>query len=691
MATGTFSAAAVKVLLAVAESITPAPDLPISAWVDQGHIIIGARTNSPRLGPFNFEGVEYLREPLDRLHPDDPSTRVALKGGAQSGKSTVAQLWMGWSIVNNPRSFAVGLPADGEVGKYNDLKLQPIIEDSPKLNSKVRPVSTKADQGSSTRVKRLWTGATIRIFNLSSPKELQMISTGNLILEEVANALKDVGNRGSPVKQARERQAAYSVIGSKELMVSTPGTVSNDEDGQVCEVSLAYEAGDQRRFFGKCPSCGDHFCMEPEGFMPSDPHWGHHFLCPACGVPLCDKDRAAWRIHGVWLPTFRSEREDNPAPDLAQAIASGDVQRWRERDCEGRQPSYYVWQAMCGLISLDKIANTIAEAKTPEDLKALEQQTYGRAWTPVVEAMPWEELHRLREKYEPQMVPSGAGLLTAFCDVQGSWLQWSVIAWGPGGEWWIVDRGIIEGDTSGDDVWKALDPITQRTYPHQDGGSLAIEGFGIDSGFRTQKVYAFVRGRHNCIATDGRANWDTPYFGRPKPQKIVQNGRVVGRIKLYPVGTWGLKSALAYSLTLSVEAGYGTRASGRGHWSESEDEAWCQQMTSEALCEEKSKKTGEPIRWWKKVRERNEDLDIWVGARAIAWNYGVGAPRKDGKPGELIDWAARAARLRTASDLFSQGQAIQPGLVQKAAEPLGTEKVNPPSASGGGWMKRKTL
>jgi phage terminase large subunit GpA-like protein len=690
MATGNFSAAAVKLLLALAESITPAPDLPISEWVDQGHIIIGARTNSPRPGPFSFEGVEYLREPLDRLHPDDPCTRVAVKGGAQSGKSSIGQLWMGWSVANNPRSFAVGLPADGEVGKYNDLKLQPIIEDSPVLTSKVRPVSTKADQGSSTRVKRLYTGATIRIFNLSSPKELQMISTGNLILEEVANALKDVGNRGSPVKQARERQAAYSVIGSKELMVSTPGTVSNDEDGEVCEVTLAYDAGDQRRFFGKCPACGDYFCMEPEAFKASDPHWGHHFGCPSCGVPLCDQDRAAWRIHGVWLPTFRSANADNPAPDITKAVAAADIETWRARDCEGRQPSYYVWQAMCGLISLDKIARTIAEAKTPEDLKALEQQTYGRAWTPVVEAIDWEELHRLREKFEPGVVPSGAGLLTGFCDVQGGWLQWGVIAWGPFGEWWVIDRGIIEGDTAGDDVWKALDEVTRRTYRHHDGGELPIEGFGIDTGFRTQRVYAFVRGRHNCFATDGRADWDTPYFGRPKPQRIVQNGRVVGRVRLYPVGTWGLKSLLAWSLSVSLEAKYGNRAQGRGHWSESEDEVWCQQMTSEALCEEKNAKTGATVRWWKKVRDRNEELDIWVGARALAWNFGVGAPRRDGQPGEAIDWAERAARFRIAPDLFAGGRPVMPGVVSAMVAADAIQKSSSPPPSGG-WLKRKTL
>jgi hypothetical protein len=49
-------------------------------------------------------------------------------------------------------------------------------------------------------------------------------------------------------------------------------------------------------------------------------------------------------------------------------------------------------------------------------------------------------------------------------------------------------------------------------------------------------------------------------------------------------------------------------------------------------------------RWWQVISgRRNEWVDIWVGARALAWNLGVGAPRRDGQPGEAIDWAARAA------------------------------------------------
>lgn len=685
------SAAAAAVMLAVAQDLAPPPELSISEWVDQGHVILSARTGSPKAQdgpvPFSFEGVEYLREPTNRLHPDDPSTRLTARGGAQSAKSSIGQLWVSWSIANKPAPFAIGLPSAGEIVKYDDAKLAPIIEDSPELRRRVKPVSTKSSEGSSTKKKRLLTGATITLFNLASPKELQMISAGNVILEEIANALVEVGNRGSPVKQARERQAAYSVIGSKEAMLSTPSELG------ACEVTRAEESGDQRRFYGRCPQCDGHFYLTPEGFTAAKRDGTpRHFVCPpehgGCGGPLEESDMPTFRAAGVWLPTFTAEEpEANPAPapfvpaaELERITTEGEFPhrgyRVSTRDCEGREPSYWIWQAMCGLISWAKIETSIAEAKTPADLKALEQQVFGRAWDPAVEAMDWEALHRLREKYDAQIVPERAGVLTGFCDVQGGWLDWGVIAWGPGGEWWVVDRGIIEGDTAGDDVWHRLDEVTRRTYPHASGGELDVT-WGLDTGFRTQKTYAFCRGRPNVYALDGRPGWKLPIIGKPKPVKVIENGRVKGRVKLWPTGTWELKAMLAWSLIRSVEAGYQVPLEGRGHWSDREDEAWCQQITAEALAEQTDKKTGEIRRWWKKFRERNEWVDIWVGARALAYMLGVGAPKKDGT-GERADWAALAASRSpaTAPDLFARPAAnpVRTPAEPPAAEPKGERR-----------------
>lgn len=669
------SKAAAGVLLAVATALAPAPDQSISEYVE-GRVMIPADSGSPRPGLLSFAGVEYVREPLDKLHTDDPETRVTALGSAQSAKSLIGQAWTAWKIKNNPRPLAIGLPSIGEAQKYNRLKLQCVIDATPELREEVYPVSSRDEQGSTNSYKRLRRGGFIQIFALSSPKELQMISAGDLILEEVANTSAEVGSRGAPIKQARERQAAFSALGSKELMVSTPGMKGE------CPVTEAYEASDRRRYYGECPHCLSLWPLEPEGLKDPDGATGPHFICPAAGCVLEEKDRAPFIRNGLWVPTFTSADETNPAP--APFLTRDAAMAARARPSEGRHCGYYIWQAMCGLISWSKITATRAEAKTPGDLIALEQQVYGRAYDPSIEALNWEDLHKLREQYTREIVPSGYGLLTGFADIGGAYIEWGVLGWGPGAEWTVVDRGVIEGDTSGDAPWHQLDEVVRKVYPHADGGVLPIEAFGVDTGFRTQRCYAFTRGRPTCWAMDGRPGWKVPILGKPSAVRLIQDGRVIGRTKLWPSGTWELKSLLAWSLKRSIEAGYTVRVQGRGHWSLAEDEAWAQQITAEALHEEKNKKTGQTDRYWKKIRTRNEWVDIWVGARALAWSLGVGAPRRDKQPGEAIDWTARLsarAPLAPQTELF-QAPPAAPGIVTAdAAQP-----APPPSRTR--WHKR---
>ena len=191
---------------------------------------------------------------------------------------------------------------------------------------------------------------------------------------------------------------------------------------------------------------------------------------------------------------------------------------------------------------------------------------------------------------------------------------------------------------------------------------------------------------------DGRPGWKIPILGKAKPVKVVEQGRVKGRVKLWPSGTWELKAMLAWSLKLSTEAGYAVRQQGRGHWSMAEDEAWAQQITAEGLAEETDDRTGEIKRWWKKLRERNEWVDIWVGARALAWSLGVGAPAKTG--GENVDWAARAAaRVQqpdAAPDLFAGGQpATKTTPPSAAADPAAPASDKPGSSERRFFLKKR--
>jgi phage terminase large subunit GpA-like protein len=68
-----------------------------------------------------------------------------------------------------------------------------------------------------------------------------------------------------------------------------------------------------------------------------------------------------------------------------------------------------------------------------------------------------------------------------------------VVAWGRGKESWSVDYRVIEGDTARAEVWAKLDAVLAKDWPHVSGHTLPIRVMGVDAGYATQDVYAWVR------------------------------------------------------------------------------------------------------------------------------------------------------------------------------------------------------
>jgi phage terminase large subunit GpA-like protein len=91
------------------------------------------------------------------------------------------------------------------------------------------------------------------------------------------------------------------------------------------------------------------------------------------------------------------------------------------------------------------------------------------------------------------LCPRGGLFLTAGVDVQKDRIEVEVVAWGRGKESWSVDYRVIEGDTARPDVWRKLDAVLARDWPHASGHTLPIRVMCVDAGYATQDVYAWVR------------------------------------------------------------------------------------------------------------------------------------------------------------------------------------------------------
>jgi phage terminase large subunit GpA-like protein len=155
-------------------------------------------------------------------------------------------------------------------------------------------------------------------------------------------------------------------------------------------------------------------------------------------------------------------------------------------------------------------------------------------------------LYDRREEYRIGSVPAGGLFLTAGIDVQKDRIEMEVVAWGRGKESWSVDYQVLEGKTAESPVWAKLTKVLETHYPTCSGVTLPIVRFGIDSGYATPEVYAWVRRYcgERAIVMKGDARAAAP-VNQPSPVEVGPRGqRIRAGVKLWPVNSGMIKEEL---------------------------------------------------------------------------------------------------------------------------------------------------
>ncbi|TWD54534.1 phage terminase large subunit GpA-like protein [Agrobacterium vitis] len=691
---------------AVIKAAEPEEELTVSQWADR-YRKVSAESGSPFPGDWSTDRVPYLREPLDCLHEDHPARRVTLKFSAQTGKSEVGVCWFGYIVDRAPAPILTILPTLDEAVKYNRVKLQPTIDASPKIRHRVKAENSR-DEGASTSSFKRFSNGFNQITTATSSKGLQMISVKYLIMDEVSGYPADTDGRGSPVDQARARQKAFGE-NSKELVVSTPGEVG------TCRISLEYDAGDQRRLYMPCSQCGT-FQQWPFEKMrgPAAGSSRPHFVCDN-GCVVEQIDREAMLAAHRWVPTWVEEGGE-PVPQL---IAPEDIDHWAIPPCTGRvrdkQPSWAHWAAWSPFEPWAAIWQRSVEAfGDPAKLKVFTQQDLGEAYEAKSDTPDWEKLLACRTNYKRGVVPYPACVLYGFFDVQGNRFEWGLYAFGPGFQAWPVDRGVISHDYTSDEAWEAIDAITSRTWPTENGNELVVKQWGMDTGAYTQTLYDRVSRRSQLLACKGEKNKQAAPLKLTRADLKDERGNVIAgrRINLALIGNFDLKFAVYDGLRSLVEGQKpdGTWKNNTLHLPEWFGEDELKQLTAEVLVDTRTEtnrngkraaliRPGDAREWRKRFGWANEGLDIAVGCRALAWGDGAGQI-DTARWLELVGQAhGLQAKQSAQMDLFAKKplpqQADEAKQAAQAQQPPQPERLpfRPASAgptAGGGFVPRRT-
>lgn len=572
--------------------------LTVTEWADRYRILPETST-AP--GPYDSSVTPYARKPQDCMA--DPDVRMlVLCWAAQTTKSTVIENGVAYRIARQPTPMVVVQPKIEHAEGWAKERFVPMVLATPELRARVR-LGKGTD--STLRFKR-FPGGFLFIASAASATELASRSAPFILLDEV-DRFEVIPGEGNPVEIALKRQGAADV--GMAALTSTP------RDAETTMIWPYLEAGTYELYHVPCVHCG---ALQPLVWKNLKYSEGRprtaEYLCVHCGALIDEKHKR----------------------DMLREEGHGGDARWVPTNPEGTYPSFHLnaLYSPFGMTSWASLADQWVRAQgKPADLQVFVNTALAELWTETADTLDSDIITERLEPAERGVAPAGVGAITLGADVQENRVEWFVWGWGAGMESWLIDQGLIEGDTSRDlsdprsPYHELLNEVMPRAFPHAGGGTMRISAGFIDSGYNTTTVYRIVRsarGRLRLHASKGDATQKL-ILGKPSPQK--HKG-----IVLYPIGVDAAKSEFLRSQLHEQVIG-----PGYVHFPD-----WLATETCEQFVAEKRKRRierGQVIYEWRKKAQdaANEALDCRIYARAALELLGPKVIRS------LGDMAARQA------------------------------------------------
>lgn len=587
------------------ESLRADEPQSLSQWAAE-HFKLAGESSHQKGGwvawPFQIGVLDFMS--------DDRIKDLAVKKSKRVGYSKMITAFICYNIAHRRRKQALWQPTDDDRDSFVKSEIEPLLD--PVNGVPAVLAARKRDSRVEETIKyKPFRDSVLHLLGGKAARAYRRITVAVAILDEWTAFDQTVGgtkekNAGSPGSLAKGRLEGAAF--PKFVGGSTPGIKG------LCHVSRACEdADDEVDYLIECPHCREEHPLRWGGkevrhgfkWERGKPETVRH-VCPHCleSITQADYMPGGWPLVGAWV-CRRSEKR------------YGADQVWRDGSGNPCQPpaslGVHIWAAYSPQRAWSDIVDEFEKA-----LRALSEgdagpmttftnETLGEAWELKGESTDEHVLQARAEDYPLEVVPKGGLVLTAGVDVQRTWWQINIWAWGRGLESWIVDRIIIQGNPASESDWAPVTEHLQRRYRQAwHGGSLGISAISIDSSDQTQAVYNYVRNHQHLLpnlrAIKGDTNDNRPILGPSSMQDVDHKGvKLKNGIKLWLVGVDNAKDLLLGQLAL---AGPGP---GYLHFSKHLPREYFEQLTAEQRI--LAKVQGKDAYKWVKRRQRNEDLD----------------------------------------------------------------------------------
>ena len=550
----------------------------------------------------DFGAAPWQAEIMDAL--GDPETaEVGLQGPAQQGKSEIGLAWVGYCIAQDPGDFILCQPDKGMADDFVKRRVAPFIGKTPALREELLPAANADNvflkQFRGMLLSTIWpVGAQFR----ARP-------CPNGWLDDYDQFPDDIDGQGDAVALLDGRQTTFEGR-DKKFVSSSPAR----EDGSGIEAFVAQSSDE--RLLPVCPHCEERF--EPQtlrdlkfdGSTPDHAALSAYVKCPNNGCILVPDDKFALLSslndlpNRGWVaqnPEAGKRRRGFTVDGLLGFRSWGEIARkWRE--------AQIAWETRQDESKLRAFANVVAGCNYRSILSG-------------EKPLDSDDLAQLKEStWRLGTVPKGPVVITIAVDTQFDRFECEAVAWADGMESWIVDRWSIDvledGLTQPDpfkkpEHWRVLLPLFDKTWPLAgvEGRSPKPLAVAIDTGGggdkeanATDGAYKFwhiarAAGVHpsRIMLVKGSSKVTSDLVGRARRA----DQKIKGGVKRNSPTLW-LVNVHKGKHIIDARLRRHDDGPGRIHLPRDWRDEWSAELTAEQL--EKGR--------WKKVRARNETLDL---------------------------------------------------------------------------------
>jgi len=548
------------------DELNPPPELTIHEWADRYRVLSTEASSEP--GPWRTSRFPYLKEIMYVLSPQSNVEEVVCMKGSQLGLTELALNLMGYTIHWDPKPILYIQKTLDAVLKFSSQRFSKSLQNTPEVYERL-PKKGSVTDDTNTKLLKNFRGGVLIMGGANSAASLRSMPIAVLILDEEDSYEANIEEEGDPTLLAERRTANFP--NRKIFHLSTPKVK------ETSRIEPLFEDGDQRFYYVPCPFCNYYQTIKWGNIV-----WDNND--PKTVRLTCEKCRKAIKEHHK---TYMLENGEWRATYPGREIVSFHINSLYS------PLGFYSWEkAVILWLKYRKDLNT-------EILRVIINTIFGETYSESGKTVDYTGLSSHKEIY-PAPVPRGAVVLTAGVDIQEDRIEAEVVGWGQNEESWSIEYVRFVGDIEDKFIWKQLDEFLNQTWKHQDGVDLNIACVGLDSGYKTRKVYKFCSTRlfRRIFPVKGMGGWGKGLINRPS--KLNQDG-----VWLYLVYVDEVKSKIYSQLKVEAVGKYGYC-----HFPEKSeyDTAYFKMLTSEKLLR---KMVGGKFKlsWHLTAGRRNEALD----------------------------------------------------------------------------------